>query len=185
MGLFDTLTAIPCAFVQGEAPSWNETLSEYPCASYAVAYKFEGDTPLDGIQQFSVVGTESDSATYTFQFAANVKPGVYRWEKQITRSSDSRMAVAECGMIIVRPNAATVQTTTTAAANVASIEASLATLAASTNASVSFNGQSFTQANVGELQRHLAYWKSRALKERRALDALLGLPTQRGFIRFA
>ncbi len=185
MGLFDTLTGIPSEITQGEAVSWAENLTGYAIGSYSVAYVFNGNTPLDGNQKFTVTGAETGTITYTFTMPTSVKPGLYRWEKQITQTAGSLMRVACSGEMVIKPNLATTQTTTFAASQVALIEANLATLSASTNASVSFNGQSFTRANISDLQRHYATWKARVIAEQAALAALSGEPANRRFVRFA
>lgn len=172
--IFDNLTAIPTSFVAGEAITWVETLTDYPIADYSVAYKFTGRTPLDGLQQFGITGTESGTATYTFTTLTTYKPGNYCWEKQITRASGSVMRVVERGDITVIPNAGTTPTETSAAEQVALLKTALAELNATTNTSVSFNGQSFAKANIGEYKSQLVYWQAQVKKEQDAYNALAG-----------
>lgn len=185
MSAFDTLTAIPSSITAGEAVSWEETLSDYPGASYAVAYKFAGQTPQDGFVQFSITGTESETAKYTFTTATDLKPGSYNWEKQVTKAAGSVMRVIERGQLVVAANLATAPTTTTAATMVAAIKTALATLATSTTQSVNFNGQEFTRRDQSKLQLQLVYWESRVLFEQQRIAALSGTTTSRSIgVRF-
>ncbi len=170
--IFDNLTTIPESFVAGEVVTWVETLDLYPGATHSVAYKFAGQTPMDGFQQFGITGTESATAVYTFATPSAPKPGIYTWDKQITLTSGSVMRSIECGKIIVRPNPATALTTTTAQTMVTTLETAIATLSASTNQSVSFNGQSYSKANINTYRSDLVYWQAQVIKERAALAAL-------------
>jgi hypothetical protein len=184
MGVFDVAASIPSCMTAGEFASWSEALPDYPVASYAVAYQFGSQTPLDGFQQFTVTGTESATALYTFTMPAAPKPGEYRWEKKITRSSDSVYSIVESGVLVIMPNLATAQTTTHAAAQVALLETAIATLNASPNSSVSFNGQSFTRVGIESLKEQLVFWKAEVLSERRKLEKLRQFPAEYG-VRFA
>lgn len=170
--IFDNLTALPASFAVGEIITWVETLTDYPGATHSIAYKFAGQTPLDGFQQFSIAGTETSTATYTFVTLTTYKPGIYTWEKQITLTSGSLMRVVECGQVVIQPNAATSMTTTTAATMVTTLETVLATFAASANQSVSFNGQSYSRGSISDYRNQLVFWKARVFAERRAWDAL-------------
>ena len=181
---FDNLTALPATFNAGEVVTWVETLTDYPVASYAVAYKFSGVTPQDGFQQFSIAGTETSTATYTFATLATYKPGSYSWEKQVTQASPAAMRVVERGTVVITPNLAATPTTTFAAAQVALLQGALATLATSTNQSVSFNGQSFSRGNISDYRGQLVYWQAIVLAEQRAIDALTGKKFGRVAVQF-
>jgi len=171
---FTTLTSIPCDITQGEVVTWAETLTAYPCASYSVAYKFAGQTPQDGFQQFAIAGTESGAATYTFATPATPKPGAYSWEKQITLTAGSVMRVVERGSINVLPGLSVVPTVTFAAAQVALYKTVLARFAATDKQTVNFNGQSFTRFSIADYQKQLVYWQSQVIAEQAKIDALSG-----------
>lgn len=147
MSVFDPLSSIPCSITAGEAVSWTETLSSYPSASYSVAYKFAGQTPQDGHQTFAIAGAGVGSV-YTFTAATALKPGVYDWEKQVTQTAGPTMRVVCTGQLTVKPNLATAPTTTTAQTLLTTIETAIALLAATSNQTVSFNGQSYSKASI-------------------------------------
>jgi hypothetical protein len=171
---FDALTAIPSEITAGEAVAWTEDLADYPGASYAVAYRFAGQTPQDGFQQFAITGTETSTATYTFTTLTTYKPGTYNWQKVVTRSSDSVVRVIDEGTLTIKASLSATPTTTTAASMVTAIKTALATLAASTNETVDFNGQRFTRRNQQGLQSQLVYWEAQVLREQSKIDALSG-----------
>lgn len=184
--VFDTLAAIPDAVTSGEAVSWAETLTDYPGASYSVAYKFAGQTPQDGWQTFSLSGAESGTATYTFTTGTSIKPGVYQWERQITRTGDSVMRVDATGSITVRANLATAPTTTTAATMLAALETAITTLSTTVNQSVSFNGQSYTKASMADLLAQRTRLQAEVYREKQAIAALSGMSDgRRVSVRFA
>jgi len=176
---FETLSGIPASIIAGEVVVWAETLSEYPGASYALSYKFAGTTPQDGFQQFSISGTESGSATYTFTTLTTYKPGTYQWEKQLVRSSDSAMAVIARGTLTIAANLAATPTTTFAASQVALLKTALAALNTTSNQSVSFNGQSYSKANISDYNKQLVYWQAQVIAEQAKIDALAGMQSGR------
>ncbi len=170
---FDTLTGIPSQFTQGEVISWTDVFADYSASLYSLAYKFGGQTPLDGWQSFAIAATGSDT-TYTSATPASVKPGNYSWEQQLTKTVGSIMRVMARGMITVLPNYATAQTTTPAAAMVTALQSALSAFAATSQQSVSFNGQSFSRANITDYQRQLVYFQAAVIKEQNLLRALGG-----------
>lgn len=175
--VFDTLAAIPCRFTQGEAVAWAETLTDYPVASYAVAYNFNAPTtPLDGVQAFAIVGAETLTDTYTFTTPTSVKPGIYNWQKEITKTAGSVKRYVCAGTITVCPSDSVVQTITTEAAQVTALQTVISEFATTSRSSVSFNGQSFSRASIAEYQKSLAYLQARVIAQQRALAALCGCP---------
>jgi hypothetical protein len=170
--LFDALTGLPARVIAGEQTSWSESFADYPNSTYSVDYIFASNTPVDGFQKYTVAGSESSTSTRTFPLPSGMKPGVYDYEVRITRTSDSVTRVASRGCLVVAPDLSVTPTETYAQAQVAAIKTALTTLSASTNVSVSFNGQSFQKGDTAQLRGQLAYWESRVLKERAALQRL-------------
>jgi hypothetical protein len=71
-------------------------------------------------------------------------------------------------------NLAVTPTATYAQTMVTTLQTALSSLAASGNNSVSFNGQSYTRANIADYQKQLTYWQARVIKEQNDLAALRG-----------
>lgn len=78
------------------------------------------------------------------------------------------------GEIYVLPDPGVAETATTAEEMVALLETALATLAATTDQSVSFNGQSFTQANIEQYRRDLTWWMARVIAEQSKRNFAMG-----------
>lgn len=78
------------------------------------------------------------------------------------------------GQIYVLPDPTVAETLTFAEEMVATLETAIETLGASTDQSVSFNGQSFTQANLDQYRRDLAWWMSRVIAEQNKRNAAMG-----------
>jgi len=173
MSAFDTLTAPPTQITAGEVVTWTETLSDYPPASYALAYQFFSQTPLDGVQQFTISASENGT-TYTLATAATYKPGSYNWQKQITRASDSAMRVIGTGNMLVMPSLVSTQTVTFAASQVALLKSVIAAFSATDKVKVNFNGQEFERAAVADYQKQLTYYRAEVIREQAAWNALFG-----------
>lgn len=172
---FDTLTAMPCRFTAGEVISWTESLPSYPQGTYTIAYKYTGQTPLDGLQQFTITGSGSGT-TWTFTTPSAPKPGAYTYERQITKVAGSVMRVDQTchGNLVIQPNYGTAPTETPAAQMVAGLLLAISTLQTNPERSTSFNGQSVSYSDLDQLQKQLIYWKSQVIAEQKKLAALTG-----------
>lgn len=169
--VFDNLSGLPCALTAGEAVTWTETPTDYPPADYKLTYEFAGQTPQDGYQQFSIDGSES-GPTYTFVVPITIKPGIYNWQKKVQRTSDNRKSYIGRGQLTVRANLAIAATVTAAAAQLAALNAALATLAI--DRSVSFNGQSFSREDIKQLQDQRTRLQAEVDRENQQILALSG-----------
>lgn len=172
MSVFDSLAGIPESITVGEVVTWVEDLPDFPIATHTVAYKFAGQTPQDGFQQFGINGTETGTYTYTFATPAAVKPGIYRWEKQVTLTAGSVMRVVDDGQITIMPSLSVVPTVTYAASRVIALEA--ATTNASGIISTSFNGQTVTFESRNAYSSELTFWRAQVIEEQRKINALSG-----------
>lgn len=173
MSVFDTLTAIPCEFTAGEKVTWGETQDLYPQPDYTIVYNFAGQTPVDGFQKFTVTGSGSGAAwTFSFPTSPQPKPGYYRWQQIVTRASDSAKQEIQSGDVTVRPNLADTQTTSAAATMLANLNTAITTLTTTTNQSVSFNGQSYTKASIGQLYEQRVRLQAEVRREQAALAEL-------------
>lgn len=178
MSVFDTLTSIPSEITSGTTVVWAETQSLYPQPDYTIAYKFQAlDTPVDGYESFAIASSGSGSAwTFTIASTTAPKPGRYTWQQIVTRVSPAAVAVLATGCMTVKQNLATAPTTTAAETRVATLTTAIATLCASTNQSVSFNGQSFTKQNLQQYRNELVAAQAEVRGEKAALAAINGKP---------
>lgn len=174
MSAFDAPTSIPCFITAGEAVTWTEFIPDYTSATYGVSYLFAGTTPQDGFQQFIITGSGSGTS-WTFATATSYKPGIYYWEKKITRTSDSVIRVIETGQITIRPSFSAVPTVTSAAAMLTALNTAITTLTTTVNQSVSFNGQSYTKASLADLLGQRTRLQAEVYRENQAAAALNGV----------
>jgi hypothetical protein len=184
MSAFDTLSAIPSAFISGTTVVWTETQTDYPQPDYTIAYKFLAlSTPVDGVETFSVSGSGSGSAwTFTITAASPPKPGAYQWQEIVTRVSPAAVAVIAGGCITVQPNLTAAPTTRAAQTMLAALETAITTLTTTTKQSVSFNGQSYTNADINRLYDQRDRLKAEIKREEDALKALSGKPNDRSIV---
>lgn len=186
MSVFDALTSTPSEFTSGTTVTWSESLP-YASGSYTIAMAFQAlNTPVDGYEGFSINGSGSGTTwTFTITAASAPKPGIYRWQRFITRASDSAVAELDSGEIVIRPSLAATPTTSTAATLLANLETAISTLSSGTNQSVNFNGQSFTKKDMGNLLDQRTRLQAEVLREKEQLDALRGATVDRNInVRF-
>jgi hypothetical protein len=178
MPVFETLTAIPESMTSGETVVWSESLPDFAQGTYTIAYNFAAHTtPVDGYESFQVSGSGSGTTwTFTITNAAAPKAGRYAWQQIVTRASDSAKLQIASGTLTVIPNLATAPTTSTAATLLSQLETAISTLTTTTNASVSFNGQSYTKKDMSRLLDDRTRLQAQVLRENRDLAALAGNP---------
>lgn len=174
MGI-QTLTGIPKSFTAGDTVLFTENFTDFPNDTWTAKLWLN----LGSGAPTSTTATVSGS-NYLFTLAntytANLSPAQYEYNIVVTNAGASQTAVAKKGLISVLPNYAVAQTPTFAEAQVALLQTVLAEFNATTRASVSFNGQSFSRASISEYQKQLLYWEARVLQERAKTNALRGTP---------
>lgn len=163
---FEALSSIPCEFESGNSVTITMPLPDVlPSEGAATLY-----LSLNGTAVVNFAATESgNDFTFTISAAASAAlvPGVYDWAIYFVYTGTQRISQGT-GRVRVTANVAANQTPSFAQAQVTLLETALATLNASANASVSFNGQSYTRATRKELQEQYTFWMSRVIAERRA-----------------
>jgi hypothetical protein len=161
-------TGIPCSWESGDTLIFTETFADYPVADWnAVLY-----LSLNGATPTAITATEVSGAfVFTLSAAATaaLAPGLYDYAIRVTNVG-TETAKAKAGQINFTPNPATVQTPSFAQAQVTRLQAILAEFSATTKISVSFNGQSFTRADMSRYRADLAYWEARLIAERGGLS---------------
>lgn len=108
--------------------------------------------------------------------ATVISKAQWTWRFRAVSVADPTTHIHEIdgGQIYVLPNPALAETATTAEEMVSTLEGAIATLGASTDQSVSFNGQSFTQANIDQYRRDLTWWMARVISEQGKRNAAMG-----------
>lgn len=167
----ETLSGVPCHFESGNTVIFEEVFSDYPPSSWAATFYLS----KNGTAAANAVATESGSI-YTFTLSAvttaALAPGVYDYAIYVT--SGSERTTAKTGKLSVTANLAASQTPSFAQAQVTLLQTVLEGFNATDKQSVSFNGQSFTRANVDQYRKELVYWEARVFQERRQAARLRG-----------
>jgi hypothetical protein len=163
---FEALTSIPCEFESGNSVTVTMPLPDVsPSEGEAKLY-----LSLNGTAVTNITATESgDEFTFTISAAASaaLAPGLYDYAIYFTYTGTQRISIAT-GQIRITPNLATSQTASDAQTMLTALNATITTLMASGNASVSFNGQSFTRRNLDELIKMRTQLRAEVIAERRA-----------------
>ncbi len=165
---------VPQYLQGGDTIRFTFTDADHPPSLWsAIFYLSKNGT---AITNFSA--TESGD-TYTVAItaaqSAALAPGLYEWFVRFTETSSSEIQSGATGTITVLPNLAASQTATTAQTMLTTLETCITSLAAGTNQSVSFNGQSYTKKDVGSLYRLRTMLQAEVVRERAAIDALKGV----------
>jgi len=174
MPTVDTIVGTPSQAECGDTVIFSEQFADYPVADWTNAFLLVlgNGTPV------STASTTSGATfltTLSAAVTAALPPGVYSYAHHV--SSGGQRVTAKVGKITFLPNLAVAQTASFAAAQVALLKVVLAEFGATSRASVSFNGQSFSRANVGDYQKQLVYFQAVVIQEQRAVDAARGVST--------
>jgi hypothetical protein len=158
----ETLSGVPCHFESGNTVIFEEDFPDFPATSWASTFCLS----LNGTALAPVTAT-TDGATFIYTLADDVTAafaaGTYDYAIYVTLSGER--TTAKRGRVKVQPNLATSQTPTFAQAQVTLLQTALANLNTSDKQSVSFNGQSFTRAAIGQYREQLVYWQARVRHE--------------------
>lgn len=176
---FEALSSIPCEFESGNSVTITMPLPNVaPSEGEAKLY-----LSLSGSAVTNITATESgNDFTFTISAVASaaLAPGLYDYAIYFTYTAGERVP-AGTGQVAVLPNLATSQTPSFAQAQVTLLETALATLNATANASVSFNGQSYTRVSMNSLREQWTFWKARVLQEQAGANARRGVNPQRNY----
>lgn len=174
-----TLSGIPPVIESGDTVLFTENFgADYPVGTWtAVLWLQKGyGTPAS----FTATTSGSDFLfTLSAASTASLAPGYYDFAFYLT--SGSQRATGKTGTVGVLPNLAVAQTATSAQAMLAALETAITTLSASVNSSVSFNGQSYTKASLGDLLRQRMNLQAEVFREQQQLKAMRG-ETRDGFV---
>ena len=169
-----TNTGIPDSFNSGDTVLFTESFADYPNDTWTATLYLNA---WNNTAATSVSATNSGTL-FLFTLSATVTAAIASgtYEYAIVVSSGSQKATPKQGVISVLPNFAAAQSLTFAQQQVALLQIAIAALNATTNSSVSFNGQAYSKANLSDYQRQLVYWEARVIFERDKINAQRGNP---------
>ncbi len=166
-----TLTCIPASIEQGSTALFTESFADYPVATWAASLVLArpGDTPL------SFAATVSGgNFLFTLSAAATALIAPGWWDYAIYVTASAQRACAKHGRLAILNDLALAQTPSPAQQMLTALETAITTLSGSVDSSVSFNGQSFTRASMGELIRQRVSLQAEVIREKQALAAIRG-----------
>ena len=171
---------IPTTIVVGDFIQWkrSDLVTDYPVSSYSAKYIFR---KKDGSSEFQVSSSGSSPSGYFLFNATNsatyeYEAGVYFWQLEIIRTSDSERIVLSRGEIEVVADLDVSDTDNRSHNEVmlSKIQSLLEGKADSDVSSYSIAGRSLTKMAFQELVDAKNYYKSEVLREKRLLDAQNG-----------
>lgn len=104
-------TSEPRCAVRGARWAWKRTdvLSDYPAASYSWRWVARPERGIDGNQgEIAVAGSASGSDVIfeaSITTTSQITLGRYRWQLQVTRTSDSEVIILDLGSLVVTADA--------------------------------------------------------------------------------
>jgi hypothetical protein len=143
--------SVPKQIAAGATLLFTETINGYPATLYTLAFILN----LDGALVATIAGSASGNdfiITAPATTTAAWKPGRYNFAEMLTEIADTTNVNIGCsGQLSVTPNFSVNATPTDLQNQLAAIEATISKVISSPNASVNFNGQSYSKFNLKEL----------------------------------
>jgi hypothetical protein len=168
----------PLEIVAGDFVQWKDSIlpADYPVASYSVVYTARSVT---GNDEFQVTATTADGyylLTLLSATTAALPPGIYRWQKEIVKTSTSQRVVIKRGefKILADLDVSGIDSRSHAEIMVTKIESILAGKADSDVQSYSVAGRSLTKMSFQELLDARNFYKSEVMREKAKEDAKNG-----------
>ncbi len=169
-----TYQPLPPQFTAGDTVLVRERYSDYPAGTWTAKMWFSTGTGTPtGVDATTSDGDFLFTLSSTFTGALT---GLDYFVSVVVTNAGEKKTPLPARSVLVLPNFAVAQTATTAQTMVAALQNALASFANSSQQSVSFNGQSFSRANITDYQRQLVYWESRVIAEQARLERARGGP---------
>lgn len=169
------LSSLPLYFTAGDSVEIVGLSCGYSSAEWSLQLILSRGTDTPTIID-AIANGQGFDITIPAETSANLPPGKYQFLERVTGNLTGMVKTAATGSIIILPNLAVGQQLTHAGTMLSNIDAALLTLSTGTDVSVSFNGQSFTKRDVGQLNRDRTYWAAAVIREQDELAALRGEP---------
>jgi hypothetical protein len=168
----------PLEIVAGDFVQWKDSIlpADYPIADYSLVYVARSVT---GSDEFQVTATTANGyylLTILSATTAALPPGLYRWQKEIIKTSTSQRVVIKRGefKVVVDLDVSGVDSRSHAEIMVTKIESILAGKADSDVQSYSVAGRSLTKMSFQELLDARNFYRSEVMREKAKEDAKNG-----------
>lgn len=168
----------PLEIVAGDFVQWKDSVltADYPVASYSLVYVARSVVTND---EFQVTATTNDGyylLTILSATTAALPPGIYRWQKEIVKTSNSQRVVIKRGefKVLADLDVAGIDSRSHSEIMLAKIESVLVGKADSDVQSYSVAGRSLTKMSFQELLDARNFYKSEVIREKAKEDAKNG-----------
>lgn len=146
----ESQSGIPCQFTAGDAILFTLSDADHPASLWDMSFVLS----RQGAKLAAIAATASGD-NYQVSISATVSslsPGICQYSLVFTEKADAtQRETGATGWLTILPNPAVSLTQTDNQAALAACQTAITTLLASPDKSVSFNGQSFTSLDIGEL----------------------------------
>lgn len=164
----ETLTEFPSSLVAGDTLRVSHADSRYPSSTWSLMVSFQGATVTKTV---AAIAAASDAFTILLTAANSallVPPGLFSVSLIYTETATSERTTDEDKYFVtVFANPASQPEKSIARQTLEAMEAAMLVLAAGANATVNFNGQSFTKRNLAEFQKAIEHQRAVVFAEER------------------
>lgn len=176
---------VPQYIQSGDTTRFTWSSGEHPASSWSAVFYLSKDGTTASANSAAAESGSSYTVTMSAATTAALSAGVYQWFIRYTETATGEIETGEQGVLQVVQNLAATPSATAAQAMLTALETAITSLAAGTNSSVSFNGQSFTKKSLGELLRWRDHLKAEVIRERQAIEIIRGSGSRNSFqVRF-
>lgn len=163
-----TLTAFPSSLVAGDTLRVSLADSRYPSSAWSLMVSFQGATVTKTVVATAAAGNAFTIVLLAVDSALLVPPGLFSVSLIYTETATQERATDEDKYLItVFADPASQPEKSVARQTLEAMETALKTLAGGINATVNFNGQSFTKRNIPELQKAIEHQRAVVSAEER------------------
>lgn len=168
----------PLEIVAGDFVQWkiSDLVADYPTDEYTLTYTARISGQRDEFQITATAGSDHYLVTATSTATASYAPGIYEWQQEIIRDSDSARRILSRGQftVIADLDIPGTDLRTHAEIMVSKIESILSGKADSDVSSYSIAGRSLTKMSFTELLDARDYYRAEVIREKASEDAKNG-----------
>lgn len=164
----ETLTAFPSSLVAGDTLRVSHADSRFPSSAWSLLVSFQGATVTNTVAATAAAGDAFTILLSAANSALLVPPGLFSVSLIYTETATSERVTDEDKYhITVFADPATQPEKSIARQTLEAMEAAMLVLASGANATVNFNGQSFTKRSIVEFQKAIEHQRAIVASEER------------------
>lgn len=164
----ETLTEFPSSLAAGDTLRVSHADSRFPSTTHTLKVSFQGATVTKVVDATAAAGGGFTILLSAADSAALIPPGLFSVSLIYTETTGSeRVTDEDKYLITVFADPASQPTKSVARQTLEAMESAMLVLASGANATVNFNGQSFTKRSIAEFQKAIEHQRAVVANEER------------------